>query len=108
MLLFQKKEIIARTTDLQKNGVETEEKLNDVKIDLKIEEAKLANEQSSTIEHESKLKLAGLNSEALCNAKANNVWVICAIPENQLDKIKIRGACNISFTSYSNQVFKGV
>lgn len=108
VVIPRKKEIVERTEDLQKNGAETEEKLNNVKTELKIEEANLANEQAAIIEHESKLKLAGLNSEALRNAKANSVWVICDIPENQLEKIKIGSNCKVMFTSYPDKIFTGV
>ena len=75
----------------------------DQKTDLQVAEANLANEKAAIIEHETKLKLAGLNSEALRNAKSNTVWVMCDVPENQLDKINTGATCKVIFTAYPTQ-----
>lgn len=91
---------LERVNDLAKNGAATGK-------DVIEAQTQLANENAAIIEHEAKLKLAGFNPEALRNAKANSVWVICDIPENQLEKIKIGGNCNVFFTSYPNQTFIG-
>lgn len=91
---------LERIKDLAKNGAATGKDLIDA-------QTQLANEQAAIIEHEAKLKLAGFNPEALRNAKANNVWVICDVPENQLEKIKIGSHCTALFTSYPNQPFLG-
>lgn len=91
---------LERVNDLAKNGAATGK-------DVIEAQTQLANENAAIIEHEAKLKLAGFNPEALRNAKANSVWVICDIPENQLEKIKIGGNCNVFFTSYPDQTFVG-
>ena len=91
---------LERVNDLAKNGAATGK-------DVIEAQTQLANENAAIIEHEAKLKLAGFNPEALQNAKANSVWVICDIPENQLEKIKIGGNCNVFITSYPDQTFVG-
>jgi multidrug efflux pump subunit AcrA (membrane-fusion protein) len=91
---------LERVNDLAKNGAATGK-------DVIEAQTQLANENAAIIEHEAKLKLAGFNPEALRNAKANSVWVICDIPENQLEKIKIGGNCNVFFTSYPDLTFIG-
>jgi cobalt-zinc-cadmium efflux system membrane fusion protein len=80
---------LERVNDLAKNGAATGKDVIEV-------QTQLANENAAIIEHEAKLKLA-----------ANSVWVICDIPENQLEKIKIGGNCKVSFTSYPDQTFVG-
>lgn len=89
-----------RIKDLAANGAATGKDLIDARTQL-------ANEQAAIIEHEAKLKLAGFNPEALRIAKANNVWVICDVPENQLEKIKIGESCKVQFTSYPEQPMNG-
>lgn len=91
---------LERVNDLAKNGAATGK-------DVIEAQTQLANENAAVIEHEAKLKLAGFNPEALRNAKANSVWVICDIPENQLEKIKIGSNCKVFFTSYPDQTFVG-
>ncbi len=103
VVIPRKKDILNHTTDLQKHGAESEENMLDQKTDLQVAEANLANEKAAIIEHETKLKLAGLNSEALRNAKSNTVWVMCDVPENQLDKINTGATCKVIFTAYPTQ-----
>ena len=91
---------LERIKDLASNGAATGK-------DLIEAQTALANEQAAIIEQEAKLKLAGFNPETLKNAKTNSVWVICDIPENQLEKIKIGGTCKVVFTSYPEQPFIG-
>lgn len=91
---------LERIKDLASNGAATGK-------DLIEAQTVLANEQAAVIEHEAKLKLAGFNPQALQNAKANNVWVICDIPENQLEKINIGSNCSLLFSSYPEQPFTG-
>lgn len=89
-----------RIKDLAANGAATGKDLIDA-------QTLLANEQAAIIEHEAKLKLAGFDPEALKNAKAHNVWVMCDVPENQLEKIKTGGNCKVIFTSYPDQPMNG-
>jgi len=89
-----------RMKDLAANGAATGK-------DVIEAQTQLANEEADVIEQEAKLKLAGFNPEALQHAKVNSVWVICDIPENQLENIKTGSNCKVLFTSFPDQAFAG-
>ncbi|MBS1634383.1 MAG: efflux RND transporter periplasmic adaptor subunit [Bacteroidetes bacterium] len=96
----QYKTNLDRYKDLAANGAATGKEVIEA-------QTLLANEQAATIEHEAKLKLAGFNPEALQEARVNSVWVICDIPESQLEKIKPGGTCKVFFTSFPDKAFTG-
>ncbi len=110
----QKQIELERFTDLAQHGAGTGKDVSDAKTDLitaqtdmAIAQTELANEKTAIIEHESKLKLAGLDPQALVNAKPNKTWIICDMPENQVTKVKEGSTCQLQFTSFPNEVFTG-
>ncbi|MBC9932050.1 efflux RND transporter periplasmic adaptor subunit [Chitinophaga qingshengii] len=110
----QKQIELARFKDLAEHGAGTGKDVSDAKTDLisaetesAIAETDLANEKTSIIEHESKLKLAGFDPQALVSAKADKIWVICEMPENQITKVKEGSGCTLQFNSYPGETFNG-
>ncbi|BAV05637.1 RND family efflux transporter, MFP subunit [Filimonas lacunae] len=110
----QKQIEVDRFTDLANHGAGTGKDVSDAKTDLigaqtdiAIAQNDLANEKTAVIEHETRLKLAGFNPESLIHASADKVWVICDIPESQVNNIKTSSTCQLHFTSYPNQTFTG-
>jgi len=91
---------LARVKDLSQNGAATGKEVIEA-------ETLLANEKASLIEHEAKLKLAGLDPEDLIHANVNSVWMICDIPETQIGQLKINSTCNIQFSSFPEKTFLG-
>lgn len=91
---------LARVKDLSQNGAATGKEVIEA-------ETLLTNEKASLIEHEAKLKLAGLDPEDLIHAKVNSVWMICDIPETQIGQLRINSSCNIQFSSFPDKTFTG-
>ena len=113
-IVAQKQIELARFQDLAAHGAGTGKDVSDAKTDLISAETDLAmaqteliNERTAIIEHESKLKLAGFDPQALVHAPLNKVWVISEMPENQVTKVKKNGACKLVFTSYPGDTFNG-
>ncbi|MFM8911692.1 MAG: efflux RND transporter periplasmic adaptor subunit, partial [Flammeovirgaceae bacterium] len=97
VLINQWKINIARVKDLLAHGAATGK-------DLIEAQTQLANEEAVIIEHETKLKLGGFDPVALRGAKAKTVWVLCNVPENQVDKVKEGSRCSVHFNSFPNEV----
>lgn len=97
VLINQWKINIARVKDLLAHGAATGK-------DLIEAQTQLANEEAVIIEHETKLKLGGFDPVALRGAKAKTVWVLCNVPENQVDKVREGNKCTVHFTSFPNEV----
>ncbi len=91
---------LARIKDLAANGASTGKEVIEA-------ETQLANERAAIIEDEAKLKLAGLDPEQLIKAKIHSVWLICDIPETQIDNLVTKGNCKITFSSFPQDVFEG-
>jgi cobalt-zinc-cadmium efflux system membrane fusion protein len=91
---------LARVKDLAANGASTGKEVIEA-------ETQLANERAAIIEDEAKLKLAGLDPEQLIKAKLHSVWLICDIPETQIDNLITKGSCKITFSSFPQDVFQG-
>jgi len=89
-----------RAKDLAANGAATGKEVVEA-------QTLLANERAAIIEDEAKLKLAGLDPEALKKAKVNSVWLICDIPETQIDNLKTGGTCKVQFSSFPEENFTG-
>ena len=89
-----------RAKDLALNGAATGKEVIEA-------QTLLANERAAIIEDEAKLKLAGLDPEALKKAKVNSVWLICDIPETQIDNLKTGGTCKVQFSSFPEENFTG-
>lgn len=103
----QKQLELERTKDLQKHGAATGQDLLNVQTALAMEYTNLANEKAALIEHETKLKSGGFNPELLRKSKAGTAYIICDIPENQINKINEGQTCNIAFTAFPNEKFNG-
>ena len=89
-----------RVKDLAQNGAATGKEVIEA-------QTVLANERAAIIEDEAKLKLAGLDPEALKKAKIKSVWLICDIPETQIDNLKTGGNCRVQFSSFPEANFTG-
>ncbi len=103
----QKQIELERIKDLHLHGAATGQDLLNAQTALSIEQTNLANEKAALIEHETKLRAEGLNPETLRKAQAGTAFIICHIPENLINKIKIKQACNITFTAFPNENFTG-
>lgn len=103
----QKQLELERTKDLYLHGAATGQDLLNAQTALSMEQTNLANEKAALIEHETKLKSGGFNPEVLRKAKAGTAFIICDIPENQINKIKEGQTCNIAFTAFPNEKFTG-
>lgn len=104
----QRKIELERAKDLQQHGAATGREVLEAQTALALEETNLVNEKAANLEHEAKLKLGGFNPDALRLAKPNTVWVVCDIPENQLDKVSVGNKCIVNFTSFPQDQFAGV
>ncbi len=89
-----------RVVDLSQNGAATGKEVIEAKT-------LLANERTAIIEDEAKLKLAGLDPQTLIKGKVNSVWLICDIPETQIDNIKSGGKTKVQFSSFPETEFTG-
>lgn len=114
-IVAQKQIELDRFSDLAAHGAGTGKDVSDAKTDLisaetdlAIAQTELINERTSIIEHESKLKLAGFDPQAIVNAPLNKTWLICEMPENQVTKVKKGGTCKLMFTSYPGDEFSGI
>jgi len=105
--IIQKSIELDRTIDLQKHGSATEQELLNVKSELSIEKTNLANERTALIEHEAKLKSNGFNPALLSQAKVGTAYIIGDIPESYIGAIKKGQSCNLLFTAFPNEIFRG-
>ncbi|OJV51037.1 MAG: efflux transporter periplasmic adaptor subunit [Bacteroidetes bacterium 43-16] len=103
----QKKTELERTKDLRLHGAATGQDLLNAQTGFSMEQTGLANEKAALMEHEARLKSGGFNPQLLRHAKAGTAYIICDIPENQLDKINQGQSCNIVFTAFPNEKFIG-
>jgi multidrug efflux pump subunit AcrA (membrane-fusion protein) len=103
----QKRIELERAKDLQVNGAASGREVLEAQTELAMEETNLANEKAAALEHEARLKLGGFNPEQIIHAKANSVWLICDIPEDQINKIKKSSTCEVMFTSFPDKKFIG-
>lgn len=103
----QRKIELDRIKDLQQHGAATGKDLLDAQTAVTIEETNLANERAAIIEHETKLKAGGFQPELMQKAPAGTAYIICDLPENQLNKVKEGSHCIIQFTSFPNTKFNG-
>lgn len=103
----QKTTELNRVKDLAENGAATGKDVLEAETALAIENAHLGNERASLIEHEANLKQAGFEPDELVNAPAGKCWILCEVPETMLSGIAISDQCQISFTSFPDDKFKG-
>jgi len=103
----QKQIELDRFKDLQQHGAATGRDLLNAQAELTMAKTNLANEKAAIIEHETKLKSSGFNPILLREAPAGTAYIICDIPENQIEKLKEGQICTISFTAFPNEIFNG-
>lgn len=87
-----------RANDLYKHGATTGKELNDAS-------AELLNIQTSLSENEARLREAGLNPQHLSNAPTGTVWLICDLPESELNMIKRGQKYRLQFPSFPDESF---
>ena len=97
VLINQWKINIARVKDLLSHGAATGK-------DLMEAQTQLANEEAIILEHETKLKLGGFDPTALRQASDHTVWVLCNVPENQIEKVHEGNRCVVHFSSFPNEL----
>ncbi|HJT73167.1 MAG TPA: efflux RND transporter periplasmic adaptor subunit, partial [Chitinophaga sp.] len=103
----QRKIELDRTQDLFDHGAASGKDILEAKSNLSIEQTNLANEKTQLIEHESALKAAGFDPEALPHAAAGNAYIICDIPENQLSNVSKGTPCTIVLSSFPDNTYNG-
>src|SRR5690606_30337583 len=103
----QKQLELERTKNLHLHGATTGQDLMNAETALSMEQTNLAFEKTALIEHETKLKSGGFNPEVLRKAKVGTAFIICDIPENQINKIKEDQSCSITFSAFPNESFTG-
>lgn len=87
-----------RVTDLYKNGAATGKELNDVTSEM-------LNIETSLASSEAQLRESGLHPENLNSAPMGTVWLICDLPESELNTIKRGQKYNLLFPSFPNEIF---
>jgi multidrug efflux pump subunit AcrA (membrane-fusion protein) len=87
-----------RVSDLFKNGAATGKEFNDASTEM-------LNLETSLASGEAQLRESGLNPENLNNAPLGTVWLICDLPESELNTIKRGQKYNLLFPSFPNEVF---
>ncbi|WP_439583278.1 efflux RND transporter periplasmic adaptor subunit [Dyadobacter bucti] len=103
----QRKTELARMQDLQEHGAATGKDLLESQTALAMEETNLINERSAIIEHETKLKAGGFEPKQLRRAPAGTAYIICDVPESEINKVKKGSSCTILFTAFPNEKFTG-
>lgn len=98
---------LERTQDLFDHGAASGKDILEAKSELSAEQTNLANERTQLIEHESSLKAAGFDPEALYRAAPGTAYIICDIPENQLNNVKKGAACSIMLSSLPDNTYSG-
>lgn len=86
-----------RVQDLSQHGAATGKEVLDA-------ETQLANEEAAITEQEAKLKIAGLDPEVLKNPSRQEAWLLCEVPESQIQSVKTGTSCGVKFTAYPNDV----
>lgn len=107
VLIKQRTIELDRMLDLQKHGAATGRDVLEAQTALALERTNLLNEKTQLLEHETMLKLGGFNTAALRKAKANTVWAISEIADNQISKVRSGELCKITFSSFPNETFTG-
>ncbi len=87
-----------RVSDLYKNGAATGKEFNDASTEM-------LNIETSLASGEAQLRETGLSPENLNNAPTGTVWLICDLPEAELNTIKKGQKYNLLFPSFPNDCF---
>jgi len=67
--------------------------------------AEMLNIETSLASSEAQLRESGLNPENLNNAPLGTVWLICDLPESELNTVKKGQKYNLLFPSFPNEIF---
>ncbi|ACU64602.1 efflux RND transporter periplasmic adaptor subunit [Chitinophaga pinensis] len=103
--ITQRKIELDRTQDLYDHGAASGKDILEAKSNLSMEQTNLANEKTQLIEHESGLKAAGFDPEALRSTSPGSAYIICDIPENQLNNVKRGAPCTVVLSSFPNNTY---
>jgi len=87
-----------RVNDLFKNGAATGKDLNDAS-------AELMNIQNAIAGFEAQLRESGLSPDIMKTAPLGTVWLICDLPESELNMIKKSQKYELEFPSFPNEQF---
>jgi len=87
-----------RVNDLFKHGATTGKELNDASSEL-------LNIQTSLAGNEATLRESGLSPENLNTSQIGTTWLICDLPESELNLIKKGQRQNLTFPSFPNETF---
>ncbi|MDP4210641.1 MAG: efflux RND transporter periplasmic adaptor subunit [Bacteroidota bacterium] len=87
-----------RVNDLYKNGAATGKEFNDASSEL-------MTVQTSLAENEARLREAGLNPESLKKAGKGTIWLICDLPESELNLVKKGQKYDLKFPSFPGETF---
>jgi membrane fusion protein, heavy metal efflux system len=90
-----------RLKDMYKNQVATEKDIIDAETDANNAKAELA-------ESEGKLRALGFNPAELDKVKKDTVWLICDVPESDLNNVEKGKKVKIKFTSFPELDLRGV
>ncbi len=103
----QKQIELSRARDLAEHGAATGREVLEAQTQLSMENTNLANERSQLAEHETQLQLGGFDPAALQRARPGQAWLICDVPESQVNKLKVGHTCTIRFTAYPDETLNG-
>ncbi|MCZ8238258.1 MAG: efflux RND transporter periplasmic adaptor subunit [Leptospiraceae bacterium] len=98
--LVRFRKTLNRNQDMFKHRVATEKDLVDAETDV-------SNGQAELAEFEGKLRAVGLNPDEIGRAPIKSAWVICDIPESQLQKLKKGKKVRLNFSSFPQEEFIG-
>lgn len=105
---IKQKEIeLLRAKDLAEHGAATGREVLEAQSALAMERTNLANERAQVGEHETNLQLAGFDPSALRHARPGQAWLICDVPESQVNKLRVGHVAQIHFTAYPDEVETG-
>ncbi|AOP33877.1 efflux transporter periplasmic adaptor subunit [Leptospira tipperaryensis] len=91
---------LERIKDMFKHRVATEKDLIEAETESENDAAELA-------EFEGKLRAVGLNPAELRNASALSAWIICDVPESQLQSLKKGKKVKLKFSSFPETAWTG-
>jgi hypothetical protein len=103
----QKQTELARAHDLAAHGAATGRDVLEARTALAMEQTNLANERSLMAEHEAQLQLAGFEPDELQRARPGQAWLICDVPESQINKLRVGHTCTVQFTAYPDETING-
>ncbi len=103
----QKQIELSRAKDLAEHGAATGREVLEAQTALSMEGTNLANERAQLAEHETQLQLGGFDPDKLRQARPGQAWLICDIPESQVNKLRLGHTCTIRFTAYPDESVSG-